>query len=103
MSATDTLDASRAERIAAAGAAHALDEAAPAQLAEQLLEVRKRDVLAIRDARQRDRTVRRVQRDIDHRRDRERPLVVRRIIRGSFSMFLCIQAKSIIPDEISQL
>src|SRR5690349_6041602 len=35
------------EMIAAARTAHALDERAPAQLAEELLEIRERDLLAI--------------------------------------------------------
>src|SRR5712692_11410782 len=37
------------EVITAAGTAHALDELAPAQLAEELLEIRERDLLPVAD------------------------------------------------------
>ena len=68
-----------AERVAAARAARALDELVAAQLAEQLFEVRQRDLLALRDGRERDRP-------LLERRARsiiavtaKRPLVVRRM------------------------
>ena len=59
------------QAVAAARAAHAFDQPVPAQLAEQLLEVGQRDLLALADAGQRDRALGAVHRDVDHRRDGE--------------------------------
>src|SRR6185295_17548404 len=56
----DVRDADRrriaGERVASAGAAYALDEPTPAQLAEELLEIRQRDVLAVGNAGERHRS-----------------------------------------------
>ena len=71
MSATETVVRRPREVVAAAGAAHALDQARAAQLAEQLLEVGQRDLLPVRHARQRDRALGAVHRHVDHRRDGE--------------------------------
>jgi len=57
--------------IAAAGTAHAFDEAMAAQLAEELFEIRQGDLLPLRHPGKRDRAFRAVHRDIDHRRDGE--------------------------------
>ena len=59
MSATDRLLGRMREVIAAARAAHAFDQAVAAQLAEQLLEVRQRNLLALGNAGQGHRPVRR--------------------------------------------
>jgi hypothetical protein len=58
-----------AERVAAAGAARALDELVPAQLAEQLFQVRQGDLLALRDGSEGDRTIAGAEGQIDHCRD----------------------------------
>ena len=71
MSATETVSARSREVVAAAGAAHALDQAVAAQLAEQLLQVGQRNLLALGHAGQRHRALRAVHRDVDHRRDGE--------------------------------
>jgi hypothetical protein len=71
MSATEMRLASRARVVAAAGAAHAVDEAAAAQLAEELLEIRERNLLALAHSGQRDGTVGRIERDVQHRRHGE--------------------------------
>jgi hypothetical protein len=62
------------KRIAAAGATGALDQLMTAQLAEQLLEIRQRNLLALADACQGDRPVVLAQGQIDHRRNRETTL-----------------------------
>ena len=59
------------EVIAAAGPAHARHERGAAQLAEQLLEVGQRNVLALADRGERHRAAVLPQRQIDHRSDRE--------------------------------
>ena len=51
----------------AARTADALDQSVPAQLAEQLLEIRQRDLLALGDGSQRHRTAHPVQGDVNHR------------------------------------
>src|SRR5262245_33715458 len=55
------------ERVAAAGAANALDQRVAAQLAEQLLEIRKRDALPLADAGERDGPLAAVHREVEHR------------------------------------
>src|SRR6266851_4977887 len=62
------------EVIAAAGTAHALDELAAAKLAEELLEIRERDLLPVADARERHRALPAVQGEVEHRGDCETPL-----------------------------
>src|SRR6185437_2100835 len=62
------------EVVAAARPANALDQLAPAQLPEQLLEVRERDLLPRADAGERDRAVGGMQREVEHRGDRESSL-----------------------------
>ena len=57
------------EVIAATGAAHAGDEIAFSEFAEQLLKVRKRDALPLADACERDRTMLMVHGDVEHRGD----------------------------------
>src|SRR5258708_23995903 len=59
------------EAVAASGTAHALDQLPPAQLAEKLLEVGERDLLALADAGQGDRTRGAMEREIEHRGHRE--------------------------------
>ena len=59
------------EVVAAAGAAHARHQLGAAQLAEQLLEVGKRNVLALADGGERHRAAVLAHRQIDHRGDRE--------------------------------
>src|SRR5476651_2392097 len=59
------------EVIAAARAPHALDQRAAAQLAEKLLEVRKRDLLALADPGKGDRARGAMERQIEHRGHRE--------------------------------
>jgi sugar phosphate isomerase/epimerase len=59
------------EVVAAARAAHARDELAPAQLAEQLLQVGQRDVLAPADRRERHRPARLTHGQIHHRGHRK--------------------------------
>ena len=71
MSATETVVGVAREVIAAARAAHAVDQPVAAQLAEQLLEVGQRDLLALGDAGERHRAVGAVHREVDHRRDGE--------------------------------
>src|SRR6266478_8031961 len=66
----DLLRAAR-EVIAAARTAHAGDQLRAAQLAEQLLQIGKRNVLALADGRQRDRAAILAQRQIDHGGHRE--------------------------------
>ena len=68
MSAT-VISARAAEGVAAARAADRFDELVAAQLAEQLLEVGQRDVLALADAGQRHRALLLAQGQIDHRGD----------------------------------
>jgi len=60
-----------AEAVAAPGAAGRLDQLVAAQLAEQLFEVRQRDLLPLADRGQRDRTGVLTQRQIDHGCDRK--------------------------------
>jgi hypothetical protein len=55
------------ERVAAARAAHALDQSVAPQLAEQLLEIGKRDALALADSGKRYRTLAAVHGEIEHR------------------------------------
>src|SRR5438067_921550 len=55
------------QQIAAAGAAHALDQAAAAQFGKQLLEIRERDFLPLGDFGKRDRVAVAVPGEIDHR------------------------------------
>src|SRR5205085_1454486 len=62
------------EVITATRAADAFHERAPAQLAEELLQVRQRDLLALADAGQRHETVCAVQREVQHGGDRETAL-----------------------------
>ncbi|MNC89250.1 hypothetical protein D3C83_51560 [compost metagenome] len=59
------------QAIAAARAAHAVDELGTAQLAEQLLQVGQRNVLALADRGEGHRTPVLPQSQIDHRGDRE--------------------------------
>src|SRR5204862_5032801 len=63
-----------AERIAAARAAGALDELVPPELAEQLLQVRQRDLLPAADSRQGDGTGVLAQGEVNHRGDGETTL-----------------------------
>ena len=60
-----------AQVVAAAGAAHRLDNAVAAQLAKQLLKVRQRDALALADRRQGHRAIGVAQRQINHGGDGE--------------------------------
>src|SRR5690606_9470455 len=60
--------------VAAAGTAHAVDEFVAAQLAEQLLEIRKRDVLALADGCERDGAALLTQSQIYHGSDCKTPL-----------------------------
>src|SRR5262245_37208674 len=61
------------EEVPAAWPAHAGDERIPAQLPEQLLEVRERDALPFADAGERDRSARLGHREVEDRRDGESP------------------------------
>ncbi len=70
-SATEIVSGAARQPIAAAGTAHAFDEAVPAELAEELLEVGQRNLLPLGDAGQRDRGIGAVHRDVDHRGDGE--------------------------------
>src|SRR5262249_11761818 len=54
------------ERVAAARAAHAVDQRVPAQLAEQLLQVRERDALALADAGEGHRALPPVHGEVEH-------------------------------------
>src|SRR5690606_6009402 len=62
------------QRIPAARAAHAVDQLVPAQFAEELFEIRKRDILALTDRRERYRTAVLPHGQVDHRGNRETPL-----------------------------
>src|SRR5205814_3678017 len=59
------------EVVAATRTAHARDELRAAQLAEELLEIGKRNVLALADRRERHRAAVLAQRQIQHRGDRK--------------------------------
>src|SRR5260370_9523593 len=61
------------EEIAAAGAAHALDQARGAQLGEELLEIGQGDLLPLGDLGERDRAALAVLGEVDHRHPRLAP------------------------------
>src|SRR5690606_1802288 len=62
------------ERVAAAGAAYAIDQLMTTQFAEELLEIRERNILALTDRRERYRTAVLPHGQVDHRGNREAPL-----------------------------
>ena len=55
--------------VAAARPTHAFDKTVTTELAEQLLQIRQRNLLSLRNGRERHRRLRAMHRHVDHRRD----------------------------------